>query len=203
MRPIKILAPLLSAVLVGCAAPPQPTGQRGGGMQRIAVVTDPPGASCAGIRPDVGTIAADPAGVVVIPASGQTLRIECTAADRAPGGTLVFVEPDANAMQGMYAAAGIFGMAAGMASGMFNRYPATASVRLLPAAFPSVDVRDTAYAAEVASVRAQGAAQIAVIRPRCSDTNAFQCQDEIAAVDAAVAGEIARLERQRASALVP
>lgn len=195
LHTLKRLLPalLLAALLPACATITTGTSQS------IAVMTDPPGASCSLSR-EGGVIAVvNPTpGTVTVSKSSRDIAVNCTRPGHLPG-----VASHAAQFQGMTVGnvllGGLIGFGIDAASGALSYYPASLTVALPPENFVSEQSREGFFSLRAAATRRVFDERIRAVDTGCGPGERPSCTERMQALGRERDEELARLEAQRHS----
>lgn len=173
-----------------------------GTSSSIAVMTDPPGATCQ-LRRDGQVIAVvNPTpGTATVSKSVRPLAVDCTHPRGQPGASVV--QPEFQAMTlGNVLIGGLVGLAVDAASGAMGTYPSNVTVFLAPERFENGALRDSFYQARASEVRQRYADRIIVVRQTCTPIpgSPRPCGEQITQIETERDAELQRLEQRRLSA---
>lgn len=195
LQTLKRLVPalLLAALLPACATITTGTSQS------IAVLTEPPGASCSLSR-EGGVIAVvNPTpGTVTVSKSTRDIAVNCTRPGHLPG-----VASHVAQFQGMTAGnlllGGLIGFGIDAASGALSYYPANLTVALPPENFVSEQSREGFFSQRAADTRRIFDERIRAVDTGCGPGERQSCNERMQALGRERDEDLARLNAQRQS----
>lgn len=192
-NPLKRLIPvlLLAALLPACATITTGTSQS------IAVMTEPPGASCTLSR-DGGVIAVvNPTpGTVTVSKSTRDIAVNCTRPGHLPG-----VASHTAQFQGMTVGnvllGGLIGFGIDAASGALSYYPTSLTLSLPPETFVSEQSRESFFTQRQAETRRIFDERIRAVDTGCGPGERAACNARMQALSRERDEELARLNALR------
>ncbi len=191
----KAIVILIGGLLIqGCAT------VTSGTTSSIAVVTDPPGATC-NLRRDGQIIAiVNPTpGTATVSKSVKPIAVDCTRAGGQPGAAVI--QPEFQPMTiGNVLLGGVIGLVIDAASGAMGTYPPNIIVALAPDRFDSTVQRDTFYQTRAEEVRRLYDERMRVVRENCTPGAQNVCDDTIASLLRERDEELRKLDELRRSA---
>jgi hypothetical protein len=193
LQTLKRLIPvlLLAAFLPACATITTGTSQS------IAVITEPPGASCSLSR-DGGIIAVvNPTpGTVTVSKSTRDISVNCTRPGHLPA-----VASHVSQFQGMTAGnllfGGLIGLGIDAASGALSHYPPNLILSLPPETFASEQTREGFFSQRAADTRRVFDERIRAVDTGCGPGERQACNERMQALGRERDEELARLDAQR------
>lgn len=168
-----------------------------GTSQSIAVLTEPPGASCTLSR-DGGVIAVvNPTpGTASVSKSTRDIMVNCTRQGHLPG-----IASHVAQFQGMTVGnvliGGLIGFGIDAASGALSYYPANLTLTLAPDSFYSEQSREGFFAQRAAETRRLFDERIRAVDTGCSPGERQTCNERIQSLGRERDDELARLDAQR------
>jgi hypothetical protein len=193
LNPLKRLLPalLLVALLPACATITTGTSQS------IAVMTEPPGASCTLSR-DGGVIAVvNPTpGTVTVSKSTRDIAVNCSRPGHLPG-----VASHTAQFQGMTVGnvllGGLIGFGIDAASGALSYYPASLTLALPPETFATEQSRESFFSQRQAETRRIFDERIRAVDTGCGPGERAACNERMQALSRERDEELARLNALR------
>jgi hypothetical protein len=193
LNPLKRLLPalLLVALLPACATITTGTSQS------IAVMTEPPGASCTLSR-DGGVIAVvNPTpGTVTVSKSTRDIAVNCSRPGHLPG-----VASHTAQFQGMTVGnvllGGLIGFGIDAASGALSYYPASLTLALPPETFATEQSRESFFTQRQAETRRIFDERIRAVDTGCGPGERAACNERMQALSRERDEELARLNALR------
>ena len=168
-----------------------------GTSQSIAVLTEPPGASCTLSR-DGGVIAeVNPTpGTASVSKSTRDIMVNCTRPGHLPG-----IASHAAQFQGMTVGnvliGGLIGFGIDAASGALSYYPANLTLALAPDSFSSEQSRDGFFAQRTLETRRLFDERVRAVETGCGPGERQTCNERIQSLHRERDEELARLDAQR------
>lgn len=168
-----------------------------GTSQSIAVLTEPPGASCTLSR-DGGVIAVvNPTpGTASVSKSTRDIMVNCTRPGHLPG-----IASHAAQFQGMTVGnvliGGLIGFGIDAASGALSYYPANLTLALAPDSFSSEQSRDGFFAQRTLETRRLFDERVRAVETACGPGERQTCNERIQSLHRERDEELARLDAQR------
>lgn len=193
LNPLKRLLPLLllAALLPACATITTGTSQS------IAVMTEPPGASCTLSRDGSVIAVVNPTpGTVTVSKSTRDIAVNCTRPGHLPG-----VASHTAQFQGMTVGnvllGGLIGFGIDAASGALSYYPSSLTLSLPPETFASEQSRESFFTQRAAETRRIFDERIRAVDTGCGPGERPACTERMQALGRERDEELARLNALR------
>lgn len=188
LRVLSVL--LLAALLPGCAT------ITSGTSQSIAVLTEPPGASCRLSRGDGIIAVVNPTpGTVNVSKSVIDIAINCSNPKHSPGTSVVQSSFQA-ATLGNILIGGVIGLAVDAASGAMGKYPENVTVVMAPLVTPDETERDGFFSSRIADIRRGFDERIEAVHRDCPRENSATCEVRVDTLRKERDEQVRELDRQ-------